>query len=85
LRPLLEDPDKAWTRPAFTQVTGPKRTGYSVRTERWRYTEWGGGTQAHELYDYESDPGELTNLAGNSKYDTVIAEMRARIKEIQSK
>jgi iduronate 2-sulfatase len=85
LRPLLEDPGKAWTRPAFTQVTGPKRTGYSVRTERWRYTKWGGGTQGHELYDYESDPGELTNLAVESKYESVMTELRTRIKQQQSR
>ena len=81
LRPLLENPGKEWIRPAHTQVTGANRTGYSVRTERWRYTEWGRGASGSELYDYESDPGELRNLAGDSKYQSVLTEMRARLKQ----
>jgi len=79
LRPLLDDPDRAWDRPAFTQVsrgtpitTGePKKQqspwfmGRSVRTERYRYTEWDGGKKGAQLYDEEADPGELANLADN--------------------
>jgi len=83
LRPLLDNPDGAWTRPAYTQVTRAKRTGYSARTGRWRYTEWEGGAQGRELYDYESDPGELTNLAGDSRHESVMAELRERIKGIR--
>ncbi|MCC2668803.1 MAG: sulfatase, partial [Armatimonadetes bacterium] len=40
LRPLLVDPYRKWNRPAFTQVQRGVFPGYSVRTERWRYTEW---------------------------------------------
>jgi uncharacterized sulfatase len=82
LRPLLDNPRAEWTRAAFTQVVRPKRTGYSVRTERWRYTEWRGEAPECELYDYESDPGELKNLAGDRKYEPVIAEMSARLKQL---
>jgi uncharacterized sulfatase len=82
LRPLLDNPRAEWTRPAFTQVVRPKRTGYSVRTERWRYTEWRGDAPACELYDYESDPGELKNLAGDGRHQSVIAEMSARLKQL---
>src|SRR5262249_56966161 len=39
LKPLLDDPKKAWDRPAYTQVQRGNFPGYSVRTERWRYTE----------------------------------------------
>ena len=39
-------------------------SGYSVRTERYRYTEWDEGRKGAELYDYEQDPKELRNLAG---------------------
>jgi uncharacterized sulfatase len=45
LVPLLNDPGAQRDRPAFSQVTrgrGRQRImGYSVRTERWRYTQWG--------------------------------------------
>ena len=37
--------------------------GYSIRTERYRYTVWQDGYAGEELYDYESDPRELNNLA----------------------
>ena len=77
----LENPGKEWIRPAHTQVTGANRTGYSVRTERWRYTEWERRASGSEPYDYESDPGELRNLAGDSKYQSVLTEMRARLKQ----
>ncbi len=45
LKPLLDDPAKAWDRPAYTQVQRGGFPGYSVRTERWRYTEWDDGKQ----------------------------------------
>jgi uncharacterized sulfatase len=83
LRPLLDDPGREWLRPAYTQVTAPRRTGYSVRTERWRYTEWGGGASGSELYDYDSDPGELRNLAGDTRHEAVVAEMRTRLRQLQ--
>ena len=50
LRPLLEDPEQPWKKGAFTQYqryisgTGIARPGngmgYSIRTKRFRYTEW---------------------------------------------
>ena len=76
LKSLLDDPAAKWDRPAITQVsrgtptaTGepkakkPGFMGYSVRTERYRYTEWDGGKAGTQLYDYDKDPGELKNLA----------------------
>lgn len=38
--------------------------GYTIRTDRYRYTEWERGAQGVELYDYEVDPFEYRNLAG---------------------
>jgi hypothetical protein len=49
--------------------------GYSVRTERWRYTEWDDGKRGVELYDHDHDPREHTNVA-DSKHAKVVAEMR---------
>ena len=37
--------------------------GRSVRTDRWRYSEWDDGRRGSELYDHENDPHEYTNLA----------------------
>jgi uncharacterized sulfatase len=37
--------------------------GGSIRTERWRYTEWAEGKVGVELYDHQSDRLEFHNLA----------------------
>ena len=52
------------------------RPGHSVRTERWRYTEWDFGAKGEELYDQENDPQELHNLAADAKYADVVAHMK---------
>src|SRR5207245_443357 len=56
LRPLLENPGAPWDRPAYTQVARGKLMGRSVRTERWRYSDW--GKHGAELYDHDADPHE---------------------------
>src|SRR6185295_13733927 len=72
LRPLLQNTAAAWDHPAITQVlhseTGKPLMGYSVRTERWRYTEWDGGKSGTELYDHDADPREYNNLAKDAKF-----------------
>ena len=80
LRPLLDNPAAPWTRPAFTQVQRSGFPGHSVRTERWRYTEWDFGVKGAELYDHESDPQELHNLAADPQHAHNVAEMKALLK-----
>ncbi|MDF1862339.1 MAG: DUF4976 domain-containing protein, partial [Verrucomicrobiales bacterium] len=77
LVPLLRDPLAEWNRPAFSQVQFREVPGRSVRTERWRYNEWGeNGKDGIELYDQEKDPGEMQNLAGNPEYDGILKTMK---------
>jgi uncharacterized sulfatase len=61
---------------AFTQVQRGRIAGRSVRTERWRYTEWDEGRQGAELYDHDNDPGEYYNLAQNPRHTRTIAELK---------
>jgi iduronate 2-sulfatase len=79
--PLLDDPRRAWKEAAFTQVQRGQVAGYSLRTERWRYTEWDAGAKGIELYDHESDPGEWHNLAGNVRHDPTIKELSAVLRK----
>lgn len=83
LRPLLVNPQAKWTKPAITQQTrrheGRQIMGYSVRTERWRYTEWDGGRLGVELYDHAADPNEWHNLATDSKFARQIAELKRQL------
>jgi len=70
LTPLLDNPIADWDGYAVTQVLRPADDrlnqpvmGRSIRTERYRYTEWGEGTYGVELYDHHTDPSEFHNLA----------------------
>jgi uncharacterized sulfatase len=81
LRPLLDQPDREWNHPAYTQVDFSKKDkpalGRSVRTERFRYTEWNGGQQGVELYDHSRDPKEFVNLAADPAMGSVVQELQA--------
>jgi iduronate 2-sulfatase len=92
LVPLLNDPRKKLKKAAFTQFPRPaqfkdrpKMMGYSVRTERFRYTEWQdfqtGKLTAVELYDHKNDPAETTNVADEKKYITDIVQLRDILKK----
>ena len=81
LRPLLANPEAAWSRPAFTQVERGGFPGRSVRTPRWRYTEWDEGKEGIELYDHQNDRGEMKNLAADAKQAAVITELKALVKK----
>jgi uncharacterized sulfatase len=56
-----------------------RKVGRSVRTERFRYTEWNGGADGVELYDHDKDPGELTNLARDPAHAGTVAELKATL------
>ncbi len=70
-RLLFDDPKRLWKRAAYSQHPreipgiGPGM-GYSMRTNRHRYTEWSALDSPYattELYDYKNAPVEWRNLA----------------------
>lgn len=86
LTPLLDDSSRPGREAVFTMVgrnddrelshKNPQWFGRSVRTARWRYTEWDGGTRGVELYDERIDPHEMKNLAQEDRLASVRAELR---------
>jgi arylsulfatase A-like enzyme len=71
--------------PARASVTtnvgsdGARFFGYSLRTPRWRYTEWDEGKKGRELYDHDADPRELTNLASLPEHAQTVAELSKQV------
>lgn len=82
--PILKDPD-ATTKDAALSFAN----GTSLRTDRWAYMRYSDGTE--ELYDMQSDPDQITNLAGSEGHRQVAEHLHqsleARLQEfdIQSK
>lgn len=75
--PQLKNPAAPGKDAAFTIVTrGPPQRGESIRTDRWRYTEWSDG--ARELYDHDADPQETRNVA--SANQGAVKELAARLR-----
>ncbi len=66
LVPLLRDPRAPWSNAAYTFIRRGTVLGATIRTERFRYTEWDRANA--ELYDHRADPGENRNLAGDPRF-----------------
>jgi uncharacterized sulfatase len=85
--PLLANPGAPWEHPAISQVarriaSGPIM-GYSLRNERYRYTMWGdGAAQGEEVYDYDSDPREVKNLANAPGFAELKRKLRGQLDQI---
>lgn len=82
LRPLLRDPNAAWDRPAYSVVAYRDVLGRSVRTDRWRYSQWVEGERGEVLFDEQNDPHELQNLAADPRHAGILAEMRALLAKL---
>ncbi|MEM1068142.1 MAG: sulfatase [Planctomycetota bacterium] len=90
LSPLLANPNVDWNGIAVTQVLRPQDDrlsapvmGCSIRTQRWRYTEWAEGDVGVELYDHHTDPMEFHNLAvdPDPASKAVIKRLRPMLRE----
>ena len=84
--PLLKNSKAKVRSSALTELrvnmgVGPKVQGYSIRTDRYRFTQWGeDGTLGFELYDHKYDKEELKNLADNEYYSSTIDSLKLVIK-----
>jgi iduronate 2-sulfatase len=76
LLPLLDEPVGKDRRPAFTfRAVAAPRLGRSVRTDRYRFTEWPDGSR--ELYDLSADPGEGSNVVADPARGAAVASLKA--------
>ena len=84
--PLLEKPDQPFKKAVFSQYLRagkPPYMGRSIRTDRWRYTEWHdlknqpAGT---ELYDEVNDPQENVNLANEPAHAETVKQLAEHLK-----
>ncbi|MBI3696111.1 MAG: sulfatase [Acidobacteria bacterium] len=76
--PLLSNPQRPWKKAAFTVVKHGGVLGRSVRTDRYRYTEWG-SESVTELYDHETDVHEWKNLAFQRPQQPKVQEEMKRV------
>src|SRR4029079_12770633 len=61
---------------------GAAFAGYSLRTDRYRYTEWDGGKQGVELYDHEKDPQEFTNLSKDPQHAETVKQLSGKLQSL---
>ncbi|MCY7350411.1 MAG: sulfatase [Cytophagaceae bacterium] len=78
--PLFNNPARKWKEAAFSQYPrqNGKFMGYSVRTDRYRFTRWqkmAGEVVALELYDHQKDTQETVNVANAPGYEKVVKEL----------
>jgi len=85
--PLLKNPDREWKQAAFSRYFN----GASVKTDRYRYTEWKTDESvpgapltlnryASMLYDHENDPDENINIADRPENAALVKELSALLK-----
>lgn len=81
LVPVLKDAKKSVNDVAITQYKRGQVSGYSMRTNQYRYTEWinADKTVAYvDLYDMINDPNETENIA--EKKPEVVKELAALLR-----
>jgi len=86
---LLNSPDKKFKEAALSQYPRKDIMGYSLRTDRYRFTSWQRNSDpakevAVELYDHQKDPGEKNNVATVTEYAGTITRLRTLLSNIRS-
>jgi hypothetical protein len=85
---LLDDVNRSWKTAAFSQyprATGGKPLmGYTMRTDRYRFTAWmhrndHSKVDAVELYDHQTDPQENVNIANDAANAELVKDLTARL------
>jgi arylsulfatase A-like enzyme len=81
--PLLENPNLPWKEAVFSRYF----KGDSVKTNRYRYTEWrgkDGGVYARMLYDHKVDLAENTNIAESPRNKELVRKLSNMLRELRN-
>ena len=82
--PVLKNPASRVKSAAFSQyprfADDRQLMGYSMRTERYRFTQWvvrdrPSEVVAVELYDHQADPQENENVAADPSHQELVREL----------
>lgn len=80
---LLDHPETVVKTAAFSQYPRSHNVmGYSMRTDRYRFTEWLDKDRkriARELYDHQEDPDENHNLAGREAMREIVETLSVQM------
>ncbi len=80
---LLDSPDAPWKPAAFSQYPRGSVMGYSMKTDRYRYTAWkdrkSGEVVAAELYDHQVDPAENANIANAPANKDLVVRLQQQL------
>jgi iduronate 2-sulfatase len=81
---LFDKPDQNIKEAAFSMYPRGKRIGTTMKTDRYRFTEWkhvGQGETEYELYDHLNDPQENINVV--NKDSILKKEMVEKFKKLK--
>lgn len=82
--PLLGDPESTWKTGSFTQILHGDHMGRSIRTDRYRFTQWEQVDNSNEiggieLYDHQSDPQENFNIANRPENLELVKQLAGQL------
>ena len=81
--PLLKNPDIPWSKAVFSRYFA----GDSVKTDRYRYTEWrrkNGDIYARMLYDHSVDLVENVNIAEEPGSKEIVKKLSKMLEGVRS-
>lgn len=98
LVPLLDGDDstslnKHYAASQYGRGAGKSKMGYTIRTDKYRYTEWHDNDYrsydeydedniiGKELYDYVKDPNETESMIGKKEYEDIQEDLEEKLRE----
>ena len=84
LLPLMTGSVTNWSQPALTVLKHGRIFGKSIRTERFRFTEWDDNRHSEQLYDHETDPHEYSNIVADRRWHNLVHSFEQTLRRLES-